>query len=240
MELRFCNLNVGSFQVKEIFVKKPRAIIFDWDNTVVSSHGVLRSILKRTLDKLDIDHQVLESEQFRKNIHFSMREGFPRIFGEIWEEVREVYNEFFVDVHLDGIEIMPGARDALQHLRGEGVILAVVSNKDGKFVRLEAEKMGLMQHFHKIIGSQDAEIDKPSPKPAYMALSDHIVHDKFSNDIWFVGDSAVDLECGRNANCHPILFLSHPETAIREARADIQHSQVKNFDELIKLYGTSR
>ena len=73
----------------------------------------------------------------------------------------------------------------LAYLKSAGIFLGIVSNKNGKLLRQEAEFLGWTKNFGAIIGATDAERDKPDPAPIYLLLSEN----GFSSgeDIWYVG-----------------------------------------------------
>jgi phosphoglycolate phosphatase len=221
-------------------VVRPKAIIFDWDNTLITSHMLFTQCFLYALNKLKIDHSVLESDVFRQNIHYSMRDGFPKIFGENWEKVNKAYNDYFSAVHLDHLQLMTGAEELLKCLHDAGVVLSIVSNKDGIFVRREVENLGLHGYFHKIIGANDTANDKPSPIPAFHALDGKLHKNEFGKNIWFIGDSIADLECGVNSGCHPILFKDHVDAVAHVKRKKIKCSQVFSHKELIDMFDKSK
>ena len=187
-------------------VKKPKAIIFDWDNTIVVSDRLLFESLHYTLGKLGISDDILNSQKFRENAHLSARDGFPKIFGDSWNDVYKLYKNYLQKVHLHRVSLMPDAEKLIKLLAAQNITLAVVSNKDGDLVRAEAENFHMLKYFYSVIGSCDSEKDKPSPQAAYLALKGRFPKEEFNKDIWFVGDSVADIECAYNAGCTPILF----------------------------------
>ncbi|MCG8511988.1 MAG: HAD hydrolase-like protein, partial [Rhodospirillales bacterium] len=75
-------------------------------------------------------------------------------------------------------------------------------------LREEAAHMGWEPFFDRIIGAFDADRDKPAPAPVIMALGDSQI--ACGPDVWFVGDTDVDMECGINAGCVPVLVRAEP------------------------------
>lgn len=215
--------------------QKPKAVLFDWDNTIIISKSLLYEILRFTIQDLNLEERLLDSKVFLENLHLSARDVFPKIFGERWKEAMEIYEKRFANRHLETLEIMPGIVPVFKLLAEHGVTMAVVSNKEGYFVRKEAEHLKVSEYFHKIIGSFDAESDKPSPLPAYLALQELWKPEEFGADMWFIGDSLADLECGYNAKCSPIL-LGENGFAIKEAqRKNISYTQVQDHKEFLNL-----
>lgn len=181
---------------------KPSAIIFDWDNTLVDSWPAIHAAVNRTL--VAMGHQPWSLAEAKRRIARSLRDSFPQLFGERWNEARDIYYRSFAEVHLETLRPMDGARELLDELRARDIYLAVVSNKTGKYLRLEAERLGWQGYFRAIVGATDAARDKPAVEPVDMALAGSGI--KRDGNVWFVGDGAVDLECARNAGLSGFLI----------------------------------
>lgn len=181
---------------------KPAAVLFDWDNTLVDSWPAIHAAVNRTL--VAMGHQPWSLEEAKRRIQRSLRDSFPQLFGERWEEARDIYYRSFAEVHLDTLRVKDGVSELLDELRNRGVYLAVVSNKTGKYLRLEAERLGWNARFGALVGATDAARDKPAVEPVDMALKGSGIERNAS--VWFVGDGAVDLECARNAGLSGFLI----------------------------------
>ncbi len=188
------------------FPPAPRAILFDWDNTLADTWGAIHEALNLTL--VAMGHPTWTYDETRLKVQRSLRDSFPQVFGDRWQEAGDVYLRSFSEVHLKRLRPMPGAGELLAELSGSGLYLAVVSNKTGRFLRIEAEHLGWAHHFRHLIGATDAPKDKPAVEPVDMALADSgIARDAA---VWFVGDGAVDVECARNAGLSAILVGENP------------------------------
>lgn len=214
---------------------KPKAVLFDWDNTIITSKSLLYHALSLTMDQLDMDKNLLTTREFRENIHLSIREAFPKIFGDRWKEVQDIYQKEFRKRHLEHITLEPGVLEILELLNNLGVTMSVVSNKDGPFLRQEVEKLELGKYFYQVIGAYDAKEDKPSPYPAYMALEGLYDKGDFGNDIWFVGDSIADLKCGHNCGCTTIIYGNDQNAIDTAARESIEYLHVNDYSEFAKI-----
>lgn len=191
----------------------PTAILFDWDNTLVDNWPTIHRALNATL--VAMGHGTWTFEETLARVRESMRDRFPRMFGDRWPEAREVFYAAFRDGHLDDLETVTGAAEALGALHAAGIPLGVVSNKSGPFLRAEAEHLGWTGFFGAIVGAGDARADKPDPAPIHMALK--AMGCRPGTEVWYVGDAAIDIVCARAAGCHGVLIAAgrrHPEEEI--------------------------
>src|SRR5437016_12632946 len=92
----------------------------------------------------------------------------------------------------------------LRALAEEGTFLGVVSNKTGELLRREVARLGWSNFFGSIVGAGDAPADKPACEPVHLALSPSGV--LAGEEVWFVGDTAVDMECALNSGCIAVLL----------------------------------
>jgi len=200
---------------------KPRAILFDWDNTLVDTWPCIGKAANITLRAMG--HEPWTEAEIRARVAGSLRDTFPKIYGARWEEAREKYYRAFEQVHLEMLTVLPGAEDVLNAARGRGVYLAVVSNKTGKYLRAEANHLGWTPWFGKLVGAQDAVRDKPALEPVHLSLDGANV--ALGPEVWFVGDAGIDVECGKAAGCTTVLVRTErydgpaPDLHVPDCRA---------------------
>jgi phosphoglycolate phosphatase len=203
-----------SARIPQNGTRRPRAILFDWDNTLVDSWATIHdalNFLMRAMDKPE-----WSMAETRERVRLSLRESFPVHFGERWEEAREIYLDRFRAIHLDRLTALPGREAMLRSLVETGIYLGVVSNKTGPLLRREVEQLGWSGFFGSVVGAGDAAVDKPSCEPVHLALSQSGVMP--GEDVWFVGDTAVDMQCAENSGCVAVLLgpPADPEEFSRE------------------------
>jgi phosphoglycolate phosphatase len=129
----------------------PRAVIFDWDSTLVDNWGAITRALERTFT---IMGQVPWTEmEVRARAKKSLRDTFPGLFGDRAEEATREFYAGFEAVHLETLIILEGASDLLDGLATRGIPTAVVSNKSGGYLRREAAHLGWDRYFHRIVGA---------------------------------------------------------------------------------------
>jgi len=213
----------------------PIALLFDWDMTLVDNWRAIRHALNAAQEAMGHDPWTLA--QTRARVRESMRDSFPRMFGDRWTEARDIFFGAFRAYHLTGLRSLPGAEAALRALRDEGCYLAVVSNKQGDFLRAEIAHLGWHGLFGAVVGAADAPRDKPARDPVDLALS--AGGPAPGPDVWFVGDAGIDMACARAAGCVPILIGPADPAAAEFAAAPPAH-QVADFDALRVLVHSAR
>lgn len=186
--------------------RAPRAILFDWDNTLVDNWDVITDALNAVYDAFGMPRWTIADS--RAQIRESMRESFPRTFGDRAKEAGRIFSDHFAANHLGRLKEMPGASELLEALAGSGLHLGVVSNKRGRFLRLEAERLGWTGHFSRLVGAADAPVDKPAIEPVDLALAGSGI--PRGDEVWFVGDTDIDMRCALNAGCLPVLLRGEP------------------------------
>ncbi|MFO1119409.1 MAG: HAD family hydrolase [Rhodospirillales bacterium] len=185
---------------------RPRAVVFDWDNTLIDSWHAIQDAQNFTLEAFG--QQPWTLEETRQRVRGSMRDSYPALFGARWREAGEVFYRRFAERHMLTLRPLPGADAMLRAMAERGVYLAVCSNKKGDYLRQEADHLGWSGHFGRIIGAFDAPRDKPAADPVLMALDGSGIAP--GGDVWFAGDADIDLQCAVNAGCVPVLMRENP------------------------------
>ncbi len=178
-----------------------RAVVFDWDNTLIDTWPVLIEAINATL--VFMGHAPWTPEEVKRKTARSMKDYFPELFGERWEEAGRYFHAVFRECHLKMLTPLPGVETMLQTFQRHDIYLAVVSNKIPSILKTEADTLGWTSYFGRIVGSGEAARDKPAPDPLYMALDDSGI--EAGPSVWFVGDAAVDVQCGKNGGCRTAL-----------------------------------
>lgn len=180
----------------------PKAVIFDWDDTVVDNWHLAVQTFNATLVHMGME--ALTEAEIRRRTGQSARDIFIGLFGDRWEEADRFYYKTFMQLVENNIRLHDNIEDILKTLSHHNVYLAVVSNKRGELLRKEAAAIGFAPYFGAIVGAGDAAADKPDPAPVLMALKGSGIAP--GPDVWFVGDSHVDMICAHNSGCTPVLI----------------------------------
>ena len=116
------------------------------------------------------------------------------------------------------VEIFPGVPEALLRLKKAGYMLVVISNQAGigrgyfteaqyRLVEAEVERQIMPARFDAVYFCPDhpecaTSRRKPAPGMVLEAQRDHGIDLSRS---WFIGDKAIDVECGRHAGVRTIM-----------------------------------
>jgi phosphoglycolate phosphatase len=184
-----------------VSVALPRAALFDWDNTLVDNWPTIHDALNATFAAMG--HPSWTLAETRERVRASLRDSFPVMFGDRWETARDIFYARFEARHIETLVPLPGAEALLNALRDRGVYLGVVSNKTGRYLRKEAAALGWERYVTRLVGAQDAAIDKPDRAPVDLALQGSGI--AAGPAVWFVGDTAMDMRCAHAAGCTAIL-----------------------------------
>lgn len=190
--------------------ERPRALLFDWDNTLVDTWAAIHHALETTFRAMGERPWTLE--ETRARVRASARDTFPGLFGRRAEEATEIFYRTFEADHLDKLRERDGAGALIEALAGSGAYyLAVVSNKQGRLLRAEAAHLGWDRFFDRLVGANDAARDKPAVEAVDCALQGSGIAPGPS--VWFVGDTDIDMLCAVNAGCRPVLVRQEPPEA---------------------------
>jgi phosphoglycolate phosphatase len=180
----------------------PHAILFDWDNTLVNTWPLIHTALNMTLRHMD--HPEWTYERVRGEVKQSMRDSFPTMFGDRWQDAASHYQASYRAIHLEQLTSLPDVVAMLESIPRHQVFVGLVSNKQGTTLRKEVEHLGWEKYFDVAIGAGDAARDKPHPDPVLLALQDTGIEP--SPQLWFVGDTGVDLAVAQATGATPILY----------------------------------
>ncbi|MBX9749111.1 MAG: HAD family hydrolase [Roseococcus sp.] len=179
---------------------QPQAVLFDWDNTLIDGWAAIEAGLNAAFAAFG--KPAWTRAQVLANVRKSLRDSFPEHFGAEWERARDIFYEAVQASHLAVIRPLPASLhmlDSLNHLP-----LGVVSNKQGGLLRAEAAHLGWAPRFGAVVGAGDAVADKPSGAPLHLALAQMGL--TAGSHIWYVGDTAIDMQAARAAGCVAVLL----------------------------------
>jgi phosphoglycolate phosphatase len=159
----------------------------------------------------------------------------PFFSKEEMERAISMIRRRYEEVYLDKTHFLNGAKEVLETLYHKRVILALASNKFGRFSRGALSHLGVDGYFKSILGAGDGPRNKPYPDMIHASLK---AMDLPPERVIFVGDSLQDIETGRQAGVDVYALPTGVHTK-KELSQGRPRSILKHLNELIPLVANS-
>lgn len=149
------------------------------------------------------------------------------------EEVIAVYDGCYAKRCGTRSRIYPGGRQTLEALRGRGIRLALVTNKEGRYTDRVLAAHGLRGLFDVVVSGDTLPAKKPDPACVTACLEALAVP---AERALYVGDSSIDVQTARNAGV-PVWILPHGYNMGEPADALPADRIVPDFGKLMEWLG---
>jgi phosphoglycolate phosphatase len=161
-----------------------KAIIFDFDGTLMHTCGLGHKILKHILKKKNI--------QFNKSEWEQLKIIFPLSAESLFIEWDKEYTIKFPK------KVIPykGVLEILSLLNNKEIKLFIFSTKYSRHINKALSKFSVTSYFSEIIGKDYSGLTKPNPYAIQMLKKKYSLKNK---EILLVGDSKLDLESANKA-----------------------------------------
>lgn len=205
----------------------PKAIIFDFDGTIVDSAPVVCGILNEMREERNLDPMPFELLKSYLSLGGDDMVGYALEMpnNESAFFVNEFRRRYFQ--RPSGDILYPAIVELLAVLRSAGVFLCICTNKPRKLVEKILNELGLRDQFDFINAGGDFPNKKPHVSNVRACL-DFVRAD--GNDVVFVGDSMVDQASAASAGVLFYLYLSGYGGGVDKDKADFAF---QNYSELI-------
>lgn len=179
---------------------RPKAILFDWDNTLVDTWSLIHGGMTFVFENRGLTPWTLQ--ETKDKCHASAREAFPKLFPNDWQAAMDDFYQYVRAQHVSEVVCLPFARELIEKLFDLNISLGVVSNKTKDLLVKEVEYLGFSKYFRVVVGSGDAVRDKPDAAPLLLALD--LLDVSPSEHVWMVGDTPADWNAAKAAEIRAI------------------------------------
>jgi len=200
-----------------------RAVLFDWDGTLVDTAEASYRCYVRLFDELGVpfDRETY-ARTYSPNWYLTFRAlGVPE---ERWPMADERWLAHFA---AEPIALIDGARELLENLTARGVFTGIVTSGGRERVSRELQAHGLHAHVHECVFGCDVQQKKPHPEALNLCLERLRIA---PDDAVYVGDSPEDITMARAAGVFSIaipggypnrdsLLAAEPDRICDELRA---------------------
>lgn len=179
-------------------------VIFDLDGTLVDSVDDLCNSVNAARAYMGLPplpHDLVASYVGNGAPVLIRRAMGPEASEEQVQEALSFFLSYYREHMLDHTRPYPGVVETLEQLRGQGVKMAVLTNKPQRFSRDLCAGLGLAQYFFQIYGGNSFEQKKPDPIGIRTLMQEAGAKQA---ETWMVGDSATDVLTARNAGVRSV------------------------------------
>lgn len=183
---------------------KLRAVLFDWDGTLLDSYASDGKAYLQMFREMGIEWGLEELRQvYSPNWHHVYRlAGLPR---NRWAEADLAWRKAYQS---ESPKLIPGARAAIRSV-ARHCRVAIVTSGSGWRVREQISRHGLAEEFATCVCTEDAPRRKPHPAPLQTALRRLRLP---AEACAYVGDAPEDMEMAHRAGVKPIGVLGPSPT----------------------------
>ncbi|WP_084607831.1 HAD family hydrolase [Prevotella dentasini] len=183
---------------KEAGLPAVRLIIFDFDGTLGDSQKLITDTMLATIDRLGLEKR--SREECARTIGLPLAKCFssmiPMTDGQA-EHCAQTYREIFDQKNVAGaVQPFPGVIGMLKQLAANGYILSIASSRSHRSLADFVDQFGLQSCFSYLVGADDVIRHKPEAEPVTKTLNHFGLQ---AGEAVVVGDTAFDIEMGRNA-----------------------------------------
>ena len=197
-----------------------KAVLFDLDGTLTDTLADIAAAMNRALRLHELPTWPVDAYRYLVgNGAKVLSERCVRERQELSAAVRQTYQAYYETHNLVQTKPYEGVPEMLQALVDRGIRLAVFSNKP------DADTKAVVRHFFPQIpfaavrGQVEGVPVKPDPAGAFALAAEMGLA---PGEFLYLGDTAVDMQCARNAGMHPVGALWGFRTAeeLRESGAE--------------------
>jgi pyrophosphatase PpaX len=188
--------------------KKPYAVLFDLDGTLIDSIGLLLECVRHTFDGRA---PAPTEEEWIAGIGTPLRKQLA-VYTTTDDEIEELAEKYrvFQRVHHDRLtSVFPGTTETLLKLERHGHPMGVVTSKSNEMMDRGLSWTNLDSFMSTRIGANSCDRHKPDPFPVRLALEELGYQ---ADEALFVGDSPHDILSGNAAGVTSVAALWGPFT----------------------------
>ena len=237
---------------KEII--KPKAVIFDTDNTLYPYKPAHEAALKEVVIKAQKLLKV-NKEDFLEAFKISRKKVKTQLGNTAASHSRLLYfqktieqlgmgTRIFLTLDLEqtywrtflaNTRLFDEVKEFLQLLKSQGVKTANITDLTAQIQFRKIMFFGLDEFFDYVVSSEEAGANKPDPKPFEIALSKLNIDPSM---IWMIGDNLInDIQGGNEVGLFTIQKI-HEDIDIKKNNSIKPRVVVENYKDLINLYNS--
>lgn len=210
-----------------------RAVLFDWDGTIVDSAQAMFLSYRHAYEKhLGIVFPVDDAD-FRALVPMRLAESSAKFGGEKAADVAFSYNQYYEQEGYKTGRVYEGVREVLVELRRRGYPLGVASNKSWGRVGADADYLELGGLVDAFVTSEDTVQRKPHPAPLLKLAEKLQLEPQYCA---YIGDYRGDIIAAREAGMVSIAVMWGGMFPTETLLAEHPDYVVERPEELLDLF----
>jgi HAD superfamily hydrolase (TIGR01549 family) len=233
-------------------VKKPKAVVFDIDNTIYPYDAAhcpsMEAVQSKAVSLLSITRDKFNKafEQARKDVKSKLQDTASSHSRLLYFQKTIEYlgldtnilltldlEQTYWRTFLANMRLFPGVKDFICQLKSDGIITASITDLTAQIQFRKLVYLGLDEYFDYVVTSEEAGMDKPDKAPFDIVLSKIGVE---PSEIWMVGDNPInDIEGAVRAGMVPIQ-KTHNNVVVSKIVNDKNGFVFEEFSKLLDTY----
>jgi len=184
-----------------------RAVIFDFDGTIVDSYEAHLESFRKALSKFGL---AVDDEEIYRRFGKPARQI---LFEVLPQQARSHIDELVKEKRIQFIEtsrqvrVFDGVKETLRYLKEKGIATALATSADRPSVMRVLSRFGLEEYFDVILSAEDVKAAKPNPDIFIRAAEGLNVG---AQECLVVGDSVFDVMAAKEAGIKTVAIASNP------------------------------
>ena len=190
-------MNTGQVALEQV-----RLVVFDWDGTLIDSEGRIVASMQAAIEAVGLAPRPRPA--LSNVIGLGLREALADLYpGEDEQHLArliEAYRHQFLDVNPVPMAPFSGARETLEWLLGQGLLMAVATGKARRGLERALDDTGFRDFFRDSRCTDEAN-SKPHPQMLEQLMDSLSVEPA---QTLMIGDTEYDMEMARRAGAHAL------------------------------------
>jgi HAD superfamily hydrolase (TIGR01509 family) len=215
-------------------IELPRALLLDLDGTIADTLPLIFDAYRHAVAPW-VKRPPTDSE-VEATFGPAERECIARMVPSAdLDEAEERFHTYYETHHSQGVTIVEGIVDVIDHARRLGWRIGVFTGKGRRSAKFTLTELGLWNLIECLVSSDDVERPKPDPEGVFnVSEAIGIPVDR----ILYAGDSPADVRAGRSAGCSTaaVLWAAFKPDRLREAGAEFTCERVEDLMAAIDVF----
>jgi phosphoglycolate phosphatase len=217
---------------KETYLRKIKHVTFDLDGTLVNSFQNIYKATVKSLEELNIKAHLSEQELYKR-----IGQHFVDIFEELNIPVKdfdgfiEIYKKHYFDF-IGESKPYPHVEETLDFLSSHNILISLLTTKGQDQADKIIDHLSFRKYFSFVMGRRKGIANKPSAEPLIYICKELNLS---PSDSLIVGDTELDIECGKNAGAKTcaVLYGYRGKSILSKAKPDYMISDIKEIEQIV-------